>query len=196
MTSTGTATAWLASSGIRSLEGLRAASPSDMNDASVKPDRDLLPHKPPELSSGDLGWAKLDTGKIGRYGEYFAKMALVRAGYDVYAPEVDDKAIDLIIRVPDSPPRYFNVQVKTVRTTKPTYVFMRKKHFTIEANRYLALVLLHEGREPSMDMIPATVWTEPKSPFTSRDYEGLKSEPEYGVFISAETMQALEAYRF
>jgi hypothetical protein len=75
----------------------------------------------------DRSWAHLDKLKVGTYGEYHAKMALVRAGFDVYSPEVDDKAIDLVLRVPGSPPRYLDVQVKTVRTVKPTYVFMRKR---------------------------------------------------------------------
>lgn len=67
----------------------------------------------------DRSWAHLDKLKVGRYGEYYAKMALVRAGFDVYSPEVDDKAIDLVLRVPGSPPRYLDVQVKTVRTGIP-----------------------------------------------------------------------------
>lgn len=151
---------------------------------------------PPAFPPGDQGWAKLDRLKVGRYGEYFAKMALVRAGFDVYAPEVDDKAIDLIIRLPESPPRYLDVQVKTIRTSKPGYVFIRKKHFGLETNRFLALVLLTEGAEPSMYMIPATAWLDPKPPFTSPDFEGLRSDPEYGLSISSAALQALEPYRF
>lgn len=143
----------------------------------------------------DRSWAHLDKLKVGRYGEYFAKMALVRAGFDVYSPEVDDKAIDLVLRVPGSPPRYFDVQVKTIRPTKASYLFMRKRHFVIESNRYLALVLLREGQEPAMYMIPASVWREPQAPFSSRDYEGLKSEPEYGLTISPDAMRALEPFR-
>jgi hypothetical protein len=50
---------------------------------------------------------------------------------------VDDKATDVIVRVPESPPRYLDVQVKTVPTDKATYLFLHKRHFTIEANRYL-----------------------------------------------------------
>jgi hypothetical protein len=59
----------------------------------------------PIAPTDDRSWAHLDRLKLGRYGEYYAKMALVRGGFDVYAPEVDDKANDLIIRVPDTPPK-------------------------------------------------------------------------------------------
>jgi hypothetical protein len=153
-------------------------------------------HTPATTLDDDRSWAHLDTLKVGRYGEYFAKMALVRAGFDVYAPEVDDRAIDLILRLDGSPPRYFDVQVKTLRTAKPTYLFLRKKHFALAPNRYLALVLLREGAEPDLFLVPANVWLDPAPPFSSRDYEGLKSEPEYGLTVSPEALRTLERYRF
>ena len=155
----------------------------------------LDPALPPDQAAPDRSWAHLDRLKVGRYGEYFVKMALVRAGLDVYSPEVDDKAIDLVIRLPSSPPRYFDVQVKTARSAT-SYVFMRKRHFTIEANRYLALVMLIEGGEPEMYLIPSTAWREPLPPFSSRDYPGLKSEPEYGLALTPAALQRLQAFRF
>jgi hypothetical protein len=47
-----------------------------------------------------------------------------------------------------------------------------------------------------MFMVPASVWLDPKPPFASRDYEGLKSQPEYGLTVSIEALTALERYRF
>jgi hypothetical protein len=73
-------------------------------------------------------WAHLDNLCLGKWGEYFAKRAFVRAGLDVYSPEVDDRAIDELIRIPSNPPRYLEVQVKTVRAAKSGYIFMRKRH--------------------------------------------------------------------
>ena len=78
-------------------------------------------------------WADLNHLQTGRYGEYFAKMALVRAGFDVFSPEVDDKGIDLVLRIDGDPPRYYDVQVKTVRS-RNTYVFMRKDKFRLTSN--------------------------------------------------------------
>ncbi len=37
---------------------------------------------------------------------------------------------------------------------------------------------------PSLFLIPATEWLNPSSPLVSRDYEGKKSPPEYGVNVS------------
>jgi hypothetical protein len=72
-------------------------------------------------------WAHLDNLRLGKWGEYFAKRAFVRAGLDVYSPEVDDRAIDALIHIPSDPPRYLEVQVKTVRAAKSGYIFMRKR---------------------------------------------------------------------
>jgi hypothetical protein len=54
---------------------------------------------------GMNAWADLNHLQTGRYGEYFAKMALVRAGFDAFSPEVDDKGIDSVLRIDGDPPR-------------------------------------------------------------------------------------------
>lgn len=141
-------------------------------------------------------WAGLDKLRIGRFGEYFAKMALARSGYDVYSPEVDDRAIDLLVRIDTASPRYLELQIKTVRVNRPSYVFARKKHFVISSDRYLVLVVLDEGKEPVLFVIPSTVWAVPQRPFVSRDYEGKKSDPEYGLAVSKNTLSKLEEFRF
>lgn len=101
-------------------------------------------------------WAELNRLQTGRYGEYFAKMALVRAGFDVFSPEVDDNGIDFVLRTDGDEPSYYDVQVKTVRS-KSTYVFMRKEKFRLLPNLLLALVVLDGGSEPEIYLIPASV---------------------------------------
>lgn len=165
-----------------------------METSNLENPRDAVQSTASHPAAADQSWAHLDRLRVGRYGEYFAKMALVRAGLDVYSPEVDDRAIDFVVRLPSSPTRYVDVQVKTVRAATG-YVFMRKRHFALEANRYLALVLLSEGAEPALYMIPSLLWREPKSPFSSRDYPGLKSEPEYGLTLSPTAMETLRPFR-
>lgn len=141
-------------------------------------------------------WTHLDTLRLGKWGEYFAKMAFVRAGLDVYSPEVDDRAIDALIRLPGRPPRFLEIQVKTIRAAKPGYIFMRKRHFEIRADTFLALVHLAEGVEAALYLIPSVVWRDPVPPFASRDYEGKKSEPEYGLSIGPATLPGLRQYLF
>jgi hypothetical protein len=140
-------------------------------------------------------WADLNHLQTGRYGEYFAKMAFVRAAFDVFNAEVDDKGIDFVLRINDDPPRYHDVQVKTVRS-RDTYVFMRKDKFRLAPNLLLALVILGAGSEPEMYLIPASAWRNAKPPFADRDYDGKKSAPEYGLTLSPSNMMALEPFRF
>ena len=120
-------------------------------------------------------WSNLNHLQTGRYGEYFAKMAFVRVGFDVFSPEVDDKGIDFVLRVDGDAPRYYDVQVKSVRSTN-TYLFMRKDKFRLQPNLLLALVVLHAGREPEIYLIPANAWRDAKPPFADRDYDGWRCQ--------------------
>ncbi len=141
-------------------------------------------------------WSSLNHLQVGKYSEYFAKMSLVRAGYDVFTAEVDDKGIDFVVRVDADAPSYFDVQVKSIRLGKSNYVFMTKEKFPLVPNRLLALVLLSEGSEPEMFIFPATAWLNPANPFVDYDYEGKASKPEYGLRLSKKNLPAIELYRF
>jgi hypothetical protein len=52
--------------------------------------------------------AELNHLQTGRYGEYFAKMALARAGFDVFNAKVDDNGIDFVLRIDGDVPRYYD----------------------------------------------------------------------------------------
>ena len=149
-----------------------------------------------EIAAAGATWAALDTLRVGRWGEQFFGMALTRAGLDVYQPFVDDRSIDLLVRLDGDPVRYAELQIKTVRVVRPSYVFMRKRLFPISPMRFLGLVVLIEGRsDPDVYLIPSSVWNEPRAPFVSRDYVDQKSEPEHGLTVSAATLGLLEPYR-
>ena len=139
-------------------------------------------------------WSGLNTQQVGTYFEYFVKMELTMYGYEVYTTEVDDRSIDFIARRKDS--AFIEVQAKCLR--KFGYVFMRKTNFTPRQGLYVALGLLSEGKEPKAYLIPSTVWLEPSSIFVGRDYEapGLKSKPEWGINVSAKSMEIIEQYAF
>ena len=46
-------------------------------------------------------------------------MALVRAGFDVFSPEVDDKGIDFVLRIDGTAPRYYDDQDCPVQKQLP-----------------------------------------------------------------------------
>jgi hypothetical protein len=136
-------------------------------------------------------WASLNSLQLGRFAEYHVTMALVRAGLDVYTPAIDDRGIDLVARL--GPGRYLEIQVKATRGFN--YVFLRKSVFAIDPFRYLAYVLFTGETEPTVYLIPSTAWLVPNGLFVSRDYEGKKSAPEYGLTVTKSNLHELNRHR-
>ncbi len=140
-------------------------------------------------------WSRLNHLQLGRYAEYYAKMEFASYGFEVYTSEVDDHGIDFVARVKGG--HYLEIQVKSLRKGKTNYVFMQKEKWDIESEfTFLTLLLFDEGEMPKVYLIPATEWRTPNELFWDKDYEGLKSKPEYGVNISNKNMLLLEQYRF
>jgi hypothetical protein len=137
-------------------------------------------------------WSRLNSHQVGRFAEYFVKMEFAMYGFEVYTAEVDDRGIDFVAR--HGAGGFYEVQVKSVRDS--SYVFMQKTKFPIRPDRLLALVLLEEDHPPDLYLIPATAWQSPNGLLVGRDYEGLKSKPEWGVQLSSRTRPLLMPYRF
>ena len=58
------------------------------------------------------GTSYRSSASFGKRQEYIAVAELLRRGYDVYMTLVDDQQIDCIVRLPDTPPRYIDLQIK------------------------------------------------------------------------------------
>lgn len=139
----------------------------------------------------NLNWAKLNSLQLGRYAEYYAKMEFASYGFEVYTSEVDDHGIDFIAKTKSG--RFLEIQVKSVRQTN--YVFMQKEKWNIEdANVYLALLLFEDGKLPDAYLIPANAWKTPNALLCEKDYEGLKSKPEYGLNLSKKNLPLLREF--
>jgi hypothetical protein len=95
------------------------------------------------------------------------KMEFTKHGFAVYASEVDDKGIDFVVCT-EKPRRHYDVQVKSVRGFN--YVFFRKEHFDLGDNLYAALVILVEGEQPELYLVPSRARDEPNQLIVSRDY--------------------------
>ena len=135
-------------------------------------------------------WRHLSTGQLGRLGEYWAKIAFAQYGYDVYAPELDDKGIDFLVRT--EPGHHIEVQVKSFRTLN--YRPVTKNKLQPSPHRYLVLAYFNSGWAPELYLIPTTVWLTPNALFVSRDYEGKKSPPEWGISLSKTNLELLASY--
>jgi hypothetical protein len=137
-------------------------------------------------------WSTLTKLQLGRCAEYFVKMEFALHGFDVYTAEWDDKGIDFIVRRDTQ--RYYDVQVKSSRDL--SYIFFLKDKFTPRENLLAAIVLFKDGEHPGLYLVPSTVWIHPNSLFVSRDYEGKKSKPEWGLQLSHRNLSQLKDYEF
>jgi hypothetical protein len=136
-------------------------------------------------------WSKLTNQQVGAYAEYFVKMELTMYGFQVYETEVDDRGIDFIARFENGP--FIEIQVKSTRSLN--YIFAQKEKFILRENLYLVVVLFNEGNLPELFLIPSLAWRMPNQLIVSRDYEGKKSKPEWGLNLSQKNLQSLEKYR-
>lgn len=141
----------------------------------------------------NTNWSKLNNLQLGRYAEYYTKMEFASYGYEVYTSEVDDHGIDFIAKTKSG--IFLEIQVKSIRQTN--YVFMQKGKWDINSqNTYLALLIFEDGKLPETYLIPATAWKTPNELLCDKDYEGLKSKPEYGLNLSKKNMPLLEEYKW
>ena len=139
-------------------------------------------------------WSRLNKQQLGRFYEQFVQMELAMLGFELYPPAVDDHGVDLVARWQKD--AFFEIQIKAIR--KPDYLFLRKKHFEPSPSLHLAVGLHVDGQEPVSLLIPSCVWNEDKSQdpllsavFSDNDYEGLQSDPEYGLRLTASRFEAL-----
>jgi len=139
-------------------------------------------------------WSHLSRMQLGKYGEYFTKMEFTKAGLDVYTAEVDNKGIDFVVRKNEN--EYFDIQAKSVRNYN--YIFVRKDFFQPRKNLLLVVALFKNTEQPTILLIPSLDWIEQKHKFlTSRDYNNLKSRPEWGVNIKVGDLQEfIDHYSF
>jgi hypothetical protein len=74
------------------------------------------------------------------------------------------------------------------------YAFWTKRRLQPAADRFAAIVLLSDGEEPEIFLLPTTEWRNASPPFRDRDNIGKRSEPEYGVSLARSSLPALQRY--
>ena len=143
-------------------------------------------------------WNKLTAQQIGKCGELYAQMTFLSYGMDVYSPEVDDHAVDMVIR--DKRKFFWEIQVKSL--FKGDYAFVKKRMITdsdtgkVKKNYFVCLLRFVQQAEPEVYLFPGSEWDNPDGTlFVSRDYPDGKSEPEFGINMTGKSKQLLEKYR-
>ena len=137
-------------------------------------------------------WNRLNHLQLGRYAEYLAKMEFTLYGFGVYTAEVDDRGIDFVVRLSNS--RYYDIQVKSSRSLH--YIFFPKDKFDLRENLLAVVVIFVEDKDPQLYLIPSMAWSEPNALFVSRNYEGKKSKPEWGLNLSQKNLPLLAEFSF
>lgn len=145
----------------------------------------------PPLSVHD--WAKLNPLQVGCSAEYLVTLQFFQDGYNVYKTVVDDHGVDLLVRHTAST-KHYEVQVKSSRDWN--YIFFPKHKFPLRNDLLAAVVLFLKGQPPEFYLIPAQAWASPSALLVSRDYEGKKSKPEWGLNLTAKTLSLLAPYVF
>lgn len=141
-------------------------------------------------------WKHLSKQELGRFYEHFVQMELAMHGFEIYTPAVDDRGIDLVARHEGG--AFIEIQVKSVRQLD--YLFLRKQVFRPREHLYVALGYLEDGKAPTSLLIPSRAWENPAAykecvdAFCEHEYEGRKSQPEYGLRLNAKRFSALEKY--
>ncbi len=137
-------------------------------------------------------WSGLNPLQVGRYAEYFVKMAFTKQGFQVYSAEIDDRGIDFVVRKDRG--AFYEIQVKSIR--QQGYIFCPKSKMPLVPERFLAAVIFQDGSEPSLFLGPSLAWKKPNALLVDRDYEDKKSKPEWGINLSRKNQLLLKSYEF
>ncbi len=138
-------------------------------------------------------WDRLNKHQVGSYAKYCVKAEFAMYGFRINETGVDEHGTHFDARYEKNP--LIEVQVRALRQID-SYTFMVKSKFELHERRYVSLALLLEGKAPVLYLIPSTRWRMPDSVFVDRDYEGFKSDPEWGLVVSPKKLRELELYRF
>ena len=144
-----------------------------------------------------MKWSDRTGLEIGRYAEYYAKMEFTSYGFEVFTSELDDHGVDFIAHHPKDG-TYFEIQVKSIRDYNYAFVTKDKMESlsggNLPANRLVCLLRFEDGKLPEVYIIPAKAWEKPNDLLKDKDYDGLKSKPEWGINVSRKNLDLLKAY--
>jgi hypothetical protein len=134
-------------------------------------------------------WSRLGGSELIAFGKELVTKKLERLGCVVDQPS-NPRDGKLVVRTGGG--RRLDVFVSTQRVGG--YVFWTKRRLQLSEHRVAVVVLLGDEPEPAVYLIPTLDWADASPPLTDRDYEGGKSEPEYGVEIGRSATTSLRRY--
>lgn len=101
----------------------------------------------------DRNWLRLTFQQLGRYGELLVASELLSYNLDVYEEELDDRGINLVVRLHED--LYYTIQVKTSRNTKSADpIYIRRDPTRLEEKRWIAFVHCVQDKFPAIYLFP------------------------------------------
>jgi hypothetical protein len=101
----------------------------------------------------DYDWSHLSDHQLGRYGELLVASEFLRYGCDVYRGELDDRGIDLIVRLHED--LHYTIQVKASRkTTSDDPIYMRRDLDQPQTKLWVAFVHCLPEKPAAVYLIP------------------------------------------
>jgi len=134
-------------------------------------------------------WERLGRLELIGYGKDLVTERLEHLGCAVARPS---NAVDGRLSVQTSGGRSVEVFISTQRVGG--YAFWTKRRLQPSRERFAVVVVLGDAPEPDVFLVPSTEWLEAVEPLTDRDYEGRKSEPEYGIELTPTALPLLARY--
>jgi len=136
-------------------------------------------------------WSKLSRSELTALGKAAVRERLESLGCTVTAPT---SLIDGRLEVTTRSGRSIEVFVSTQRLGG--YAFWTQRRLQPSDDRYAAVALLGDARDPALYVVPSTDWLGAAPPLKNRANVGKKSEPELGISLARSSLPALERYRW
>lgn len=175
----------------------RAPAPELLADKSA--DRPAV-EPPPRIPSAEranvlplpegVRWSRLSRQEVRDHGLSLMQSELARLSFSVQAETGQRRNVLHAKRGR----RQLEVHMRTVRDLN--YAFWPKARFQPRVDLYAGLVRLPEGAPAELYLIPSMAWNSPDAPLVAPEYEGLASEPEYGVRLTQRNLPLLAQFTF
>ena len=142
---------------------------------------------------GRQAWSDLSKPQVAGAGVQLISQKFTSAGFSVATPS-ERTPTRLVVQRYGGPA--YAVRVATCRPPGGNYAFFTKKSMGLADDTLVALVLLQDGCAPDLFLIPTVAWRDPSPLLVDREYEGMQSEPEWGISVTGKSRPLLEPFMF
>lgn len=144
-----------------------------------------------------MDFSELETRELGTYFEHLIMSKLIKLGFEVFIPLLD-KGIDLVARkIDNNTPKYFEIQVKTVRR-KGGRLTINPKTFRHHKNLYLFFFDVKGEEDYDAYVIPSEIVCKGKDKNGNRIFrdQEQKKKTIYRLYTSKGDLRKIEKFKW